>query len=179
VGSLGKKAQDVDAMMRNYMALIEESLSAAENRSKEIGRVIAGQTNSAAQNLEQEIKKLEQSSDIQIAHAARAMREQHERAVASMTEAFAATAGGFQQTAQDMRATAQQVVKDIEFTRTELKRAILELPDETRSNADAMRRVVSDQITALNALAEVVRRQTNSMDMSGPGVYMPEGRAGK
>ena len=96
-----------------------------------------------------------------------------------MTEAFAATAGGFQQTALDMRATAQQVVKDIEFTRTELKRAILELPDETRSNADAMRRVVSDQITALNALAEVVRRQTNSMDMSGPGVYMPEGRAGK
>jgi hypothetical protein len=67
-----------------------------------------------------------------------------------------------------MRITAQQVVKDVEFVRSELKRAILDLPDETRANADAMRRVVSDQITALNALADVVRRHSGSMDVSVP-----------
>ena len=30
VGALGKKAQDVDAMMRNYMSLIEESLGSIQ-----------------------------------------------------------------------------------------------------------------------------------------------------
>src|SRR5262249_18285146 len=74
------------------------------------------------------------------------------------------------QTAQDMRITAQQVVKDIDAARGELKRAILDLPDETRNNADAMRRVVSDQIAALNALADVVKRQTGTVDFSGPGI---------
>lgn len=104
------------------------------------------------------------------------MREQHERAIGSMNEMMAETASGFQQTAQDMRVTAQQVVKDIEFARNELKRAIFDLPDETRANADAMRQVVADQISALNALADVVKRQSSALDLSGPGIYMPSGR---
>jgi uncharacterized protein YukE len=73
-----------------------------------------------------------------------------------------------------MRITAQQVVKDIDNARNELRRAILELPEETRSNADAMRRVVSDQISALNALADVVKRQSSTLDLSGPGIYLSQ-----
>jgi hypothetical protein len=76
-----------------------------------------------------------------------------------------------------MRQAAANVVREIEFARTELRRAVLELPAETRSSADAMRKVVSDQITALNALADVVKRQSSSLAMSGPGIYIPpEGR---
>jgi hypothetical protein len=93
-----------------------------------------------------------------------------------MNQMMAETASGFQQTAQDMRVTAQQVVKDIEFARNELKRAIFELPDETRANADKMRQVVADQISALNALADVVKRQSGALDLSGPGIYMPTNR---
>jgi len=81
---------------------------------------------------------------------------------------LSSTASDFQQTAQDMRITAQQVVKDIDAARNELKRAVIDLPEETRSNADAMRRVVADQIAALNALSDVVRRQSGSLDFSMP-----------
>ncbi|MGQ0486231.1 MAG: hypothetical protein ACT4SY_12870 [Hyphomicrobiales bacterium] len=168
-----RKAQEIDAVMTGYMNLIEESLTASETRSKDIGRIVSEQTAAAAANLEQEIKKLEASSGGQIGQAARILREQHERAMASMNEMLSATASDFQQTAQDMRITAQQVVKDIDTARSELKRAILDLPEETRSNADAMRRVVADQIAALNALAEVVKRQTGTLDVSGPGVTLP------
>ena len=79
------------------------------------------------------------------------LRDQHERAMAAMNEMLSSTATDFQHTAQDMRITAQQVVKDVDSARNELKRAILELPEETRSNADAMRRVVADQINALTS----------------------------
>jgi hypothetical protein len=173
IGKLGKKADDVDSMMRNYMVLIEESLSKAESRSREIGRVISSQAETATQNLEQQIKQLENTSDAQIATAARQLREQYERAVNTMNEMLSMTAGEFTQTAQDMRVTAQQVVRDIESARNELRQAILDLPEETRSNAAAMRKVVSDQIDALNALAEVVKRQTSGLDLSGPGIYIP------
>lgn len=170
---LGKRAEDVDGMMRNYMVLIEESLSKAESRSREIGRVIAGQADAAANNLEQQIKQLEDTSDAQIATAARQLREQYERAVNTMNEMLSMTAGEFTQTAQDMRVTAQQVVRDIESARNELRQAVLDLPEETRSNAAAMRKVVADQIEALNALADVVKRQTTGLDLSGPGLYIP------
>jgi hypothetical protein len=174
IGKLGKKAEDVDSMMRNYMVLIEESLNKAESRSREIGRVIAGHADTATNNLEHQIRQLEQTTDTQIAAAARQLREQYERAVNTMNEMLSMTAGEFTQTAQDMRVTAQQVVRDIESTRNELRQAILDLPEETRSNAAAMRKAVADQIEALTALAEVVKRQTTGLDLSGPGIYMPD-----
>ena len=66
------------------------------------------------------------------------------------------------------------MVKDIDSARNELKRAVIDLPEETRSNADAMRRVVADQIAALNALSDVVRRQSGTLDFSTPSTsYTP------
>ncbi len=163
-GRLGRKAEDVDNMMRNYMTLIEESLDKADSRSREIGKLIASQADTASQNLEQQIKQLEDTTDAQIASAARQLREQYERAVNTMNEMLSMTAGEFTQTAQDMRVTAQQVVRDIDSARNELRQAILDLPDETRTNSEAMRKVVSDQIEALNTLADVVRRQSSGLD---------------
>jgi hypothetical protein len=113
-----------------------------------------------------------------LAAAAKTMREQYETVLASIGEMLASSNRNFGQTAQEMRATAEQVVHDIDHARSELKRTILELPDETRANADAMRRVVSDQITALSALSDVVKRQSGLMEMSGPGVHLSPGNGG-
>ena len=164
-----RKAAEVDKMMNGYIAMIEDSLTTAEQRAQHLGRIVSDQSNAALSRLEEELRKLETNSTGQVAQAARALREQHERALANMNEMLSSTASDFQQTAQDMRITAQQVVKDIDTARGELKRAVIDLPEETRTNADNMRRVVADQISALNALAEVVRKQSGSLDFSGPG----------
>ena len=175
VNDASRRAQEVDAVMTGYMNMIEESLTAAELRARDISRIVSDQTVQSMTRLEDELKKLEGSSTTQVNQAARVLREQHERALSSMNEMLSSTATDFQQTAQDMRVTAQQVVKDIDAARNELKRAVIELPEETRNNADAMRRVVADQISALNALSEVVRKQSGSLDFSGPGYIAPRG----
>jgi len=169
VADANRRAAEVDKTMNGYISIIEDSLNSAEQRSQNIGRLVSDQSSAALARLEEELRKLETNSTGQVAQAARALREQHERALANMNEMLSSTASDFQQTAQDMRITAQQVVKDIDAARGELKRAVIDLPEETRSNADNMRRVVADQISALNALAEVVRKQTGSLDYSGPG----------
>ena len=173
VNDANRRATEVDKTMTNYMTMIEESLSAAEERARHLGRIVADQSGAALANLEEQLRKLETNSGGQIAQAARALREQHERALSNMNEMLSSTASDFQQTAQDMRITAQQVVKDIDVARGELKRAVIDLPEETRSNADAMRRVVADQIGALNALADVVRKQSGSLDYSTPSYAAP------
>jgi len=178
VKQLAAKAEDVDAMMRNHVSLIQDSLNSAHNRSEDIARLMVAQAKAASESLQAEIGKLEQASDGQIAAAAKALNEQYKQIVAQMHDMLGATTGDFAKTAQEMRVTAQQVVKEVDFARSELKRAILDLPDETRANADAMRRVVSDQITALNALADVVKRQSGLVDLSGPGIYLPPDEGG-
>ena len=170
---LADKAADVDGMMRNYMSLIEDSLSNAHTRGEEIAKLISSQTTDAAKSFEEEIRRLEETSDAQISQTARALRDQHENVMASMRQMLQATNQEFADTAQDMRIMAQKVVKEVDSARSELKRSILELPEETRTNADAMRRVVSDQITALSALGDIVKRQSAVLDLSGPGIYLP------
>jgi ElaB/YqjD/DUF883 family membrane-anchored ribosome-binding protein len=178
VSDANRRAGEVDGVMTGYINLIEESLTTAENRAQNINRIVSDQTAAALARLEDELRKLETNSSSQVSQAARVLREQHERALASMNEMLSSTASDFQQTAQDMRITAQQVVKDIDAARGELKRAVIDLPEETRNNADNMRRVVADQISALNALSEVVRRQSGSMDYSGPGFISPRSPQG-
>ncbi len=175
VHDASKRSQEVDAVMTSYMHMIEESLTAAETRSREISRIVAEQTQLSLARLEDELKKLEGNSASQVNQAAKVLREQHERALSAMNEMLSSTASDFQQTAQDMRVTAQQVVRDIDSARNDLKRAVVDLPEETRNNADAMRKVVADQIAALSALSDVVRRQSGMADFSGPGYIAPRG----
>ena len=178
VSDANRRATEVDGVMTSYINLIEESLTTAETRAQNINRIVSDQTAAALSRLEEELRKLETNSSSQAQQAARVLRDQHERALASMNEMLSSTASDFQQTAQDMRITAQQVVKDIDAARGELKRAVIDMPEETRVNADNMRRVVADQISALNALADVVRKQAGGLDYSGPGYITPRSSGG-
>ncbi len=173
VAELGARTSDVDAMMAKYTVLIEEALNRAHGRTQDLARVLADQVGQTSEQLQGELRRIEEAADHHVSAAAKTMREQYENVLASMGEMLAASNQNFGQTAQEMQATAKLVVQDIAHARTELRRTILDLPDETRANADAMRQVVSDQITALMALSDVVKRQSGLMEMSGPGVVPP------
>jgi hypothetical protein len=72
----------------------------------------------------------------------------------------------FNETATAMRSTAREVGSELEATRTELARGVMELPEETRASAAAMRRVVAEQISALSELNDIVRAQSAGYDVS-------------
>jgi hypothetical protein len=65
-----------------------------------------------------------------------------------------------------MRQTAKEVGTELETTRSELARGVMELPEETRTSAAAMRRVVAEQIEALSELNAIVRAQSATHDLS-------------
>ena len=57
---------------------------------------------------------------------------------------------------------------ELRSTRDELQRGMLELPEETKASAAAMRRVVSEQVEALSALNDIVNAQSSSHSFSAP-----------
>ena len=65
---------------------------------------------------------------------------------------------------------AAEMQRELETTRTELRRGILELPQETAESAAQMRRVIVDQIEALAELNRIVARH-------GRGMMPPSRRA--
>ena len=63
---------------------------------------------------------------------------------------------------------ARDMQRELETTRAELRRGILELPQETAESAAQMRRVIVDQIEALAELNRIVARHGRSLDTAEP-----------
>ncbi len=63
---------------------------------------------------------------------------------------------------------AADMQRELEATRTELRRGILELPQETADSAAQMRRVIVDQIEALAELNRIVARHGRGLDAAEP-----------
>ncbi|CAN0472127.1 unnamed protein product, partial [Phaeothamnion confervicola] len=67
-----------------------------------------------------------------------------------------------------MKQMASEMQRELEATRTELRRGILELPQETSESAAQMRRVIVDQIEALAELNRIVARHGRGLDAVEP-----------
>ena len=81
---------------------------------------------------------------------------------------FTATTQRFTDLLQGMRQMAGEMQRELETTRAELRRGILELPQETAESAAQMRRVIVDQIEALAELNRIVARHGRGMDAAEP-----------
>ena len=87
---------------------------------------------------------------------------------------FSQTTQRFTETLQGMRQMAAEMQRELEATRNELRRGILELPQETADSASQMRRVIVDQIEALAELNRIVARHGRGLDATEPQRRAPE-----
>ena len=74
----------------------------------------------------------------------------------------------FVDVAREMKAMTEEVRTALDSTRAEMKRGVLELPQETKDSAAAMRRVIAEQIKALGDLNEIVSRHGRAVDVVEP-----------
>ena len=81
---------------------------------------------------------------------------------------FNQSAERFTEIMQGMKQMAAEMQQELETTRAELRRGILELPQETADSAAQMRRVIVDQIEALAELNRIVARHGRSLDAAEP-----------
>jgi hypothetical protein len=86
--------------------------------------------------------------------------------ILEMQQALEEATRRFNETATAMRQTAKEVGGELEATRSELARGVMELPEETKTSAAAMRRVVAEQIEALSELNAIVRAQSATHDLT-------------
>jgi hypothetical protein len=73
---------------------------------------------------------------------------------------------------------AAEMQRELDATRTELRKGVLELPQETAESAAQMRRVIVDQIEALAELNRIVARHGRGLDAVEPTVRRAEAHEG-
>src|SRR5690606_22623425 len=91
----------------------------------------------------------------------RASTEQIRAAIAETVESAAKR---FTDATEEIRRTAKTIRQELDLTRAEAKKGVMELPEETKQSTSAMRRGVSEQINARKGLADIAARSGRAFD---------------
>lgn len=166
--NFGDRAQLIGERLAAFNNLLQESLAAAEERAQEISRHIIDSTNQISQTIGKQHEAIRLGYSEERGRTATALKSTYEEAMEEMKQMFADLQDRFTDTARQVREVANEVQTSLDQTRVELKRGVLELPHETRENAEAMRRVVSEQLKALAELNEIVSRHAREMEIVEP-----------
>ncbi|MBU1176551.1 MAG: hypothetical protein KKH72_14200 [Alphaproteobacteria bacterium] len=164
--SFTARADEIDERMRTFAHSIAETVSETEQRLVAARRAMENALASTASAVTEGIENFSMSADSQSRRANQILGDAQQTMLSEMQATLDEATRRFNETASAMRATAGQVGHELEATRSELQRGVLELPEETRASAAAMRRVVAEQIEALNELNAIVRSQSSTHDVS-------------
>jgi hypothetical protein len=85
---------------------------------------------------------------------------------AAITEVVESATKRFADATEEMRRTADSIRGDLDATRAELRKGVLEMPQEARESTTAIRRAVGEQIKALKELSDIVAKSGRSIDVS-------------
>ncbi len=120
------------------------------------------------QTIEQQYDLVRKTSEEERQRTSEALNAVYDEASAEVQAMFNQSAGRFTEIMQGMKQMAAEMQQELETTRAELRRGILELPQETAESAAQMRRVIVDQIEALAELNRIVARHGRSLDAAEP-----------
>ena len=174
---VNEKSDDLDNVMRAFAGMIDDSFTSAESRAREIGSFLVESTQSAQTTIGQHYDAIRATTGKERERTATALRAAYEQAKAEMEEIFAGTAERFKGSTEELLAMSNAIRRELDATRAELRRSAAELPQETAAQAATLRRVVADQISALNELTDVASRSGRALDLAEPVQAAPIQRA--
>jgi hypothetical protein len=164
VATLDTRTEDFGQHLQRFSTLLDESLDAATTRATEIAGIVANTSNSTVQTIEQQYEAVRAISEEERKRTADALNSTYDEAAGHLNTIFRQSAERFTEIVQGMKQMALDMQQELETTRTELRRGIFELPQETAESAAQMRRVIVDQIEALAELNRIVARHGRSLD---------------
>ncbi len=168
VATLDTRTEDFGERLRRFSGLLDESLEAATARARDIAGVVAETSNSSVTAIQQQYELVRKSADEERERTSEALNAVYHEAFADVQSMFGQSAARFTEVMQGMKQMAAEMQRELEATRGELRRGILELPEETAESAAQMRRVIVDQIEALAELNRIVARHGRTLDAVEP-----------
>jgi hypothetical protein len=176
ISTMESKTQAMETILKSFSNLVEDSLEQAEAKARQAGAVLAENASTTAQAIAEQFELIRATTGKERDRTSSAMRAAYEQAVSEVTSLFGSAVERFTEVTQDMRGMARAIQQELETTRVELKRGLMEIPKETSESTATMRRVVAEQIQALNDLSEIVTRAGRSLDIVEPARQNAAGR---
>jgi hypothetical protein len=149
--TVNTKAQDLDNMMRSYAGMVENAMSQAEQRAKQVGTAFARDTSNQAQQALAQIERLREEAQAHTQRAVNDLKGSFEQIITQIGRQLEQMRGTFDNTSRGMREAAQKTATDLDGLRTEMQKRMESLPEQTAQAAEAVRKALSEQIKEIEA----------------------------
>ena len=169
VTTIDLRTTDLDQRLTRFTGLLDESLAAAEERARDIARVVAETAGAGSAAISRQFEAVRASAEEERRLTAQTMNDLYQQGTAEADAMFKESADKFASMVQSMKQMASEMHHELEATRNELRRGVLEIPQEAAESTAQMRKVIVDQIEALAELNRIVARHGRGLDVAGGG----------
>ena len=177
IETIGQRAAEIDKMMHNYSSMLEESLSRAENRARNVTEMLAHDSAEKSQSAVREIEKLRSETQAQTFEAIEELKSRFASLSGQIGDQLDTLTSRFSETSESVKDSTRRATLDLESTHSELRRQAKAIPETTRESATAMRKALQDQLAALDSLSDIANRHRYSGAVSR--AEQPSGRSGE
>jgi hypothetical protein len=165
VTALDTRTNDLDQRLKRFSSLLDESIQAAEGRARDIARTIAEGMTTSTRAIGEQYDQVRAASEDERKRTMEGLHSVYQQAIGDAEVMFQSATERFTEIVQSMKQMARDMERELEGTRQELRRGIMELPQETAETTAQMRRVVVDQIEALAELNRIVARHGREFEI--------------
>jgi hypothetical protein len=162
------KADDLEQRLTRFSGVLDQTLESAGDRTREIARMVAESTTSGTRAISENFEAIRAANEDEYKHTLQAMRAVYDQSTGDAQSMFNQAAQRFADVLQGLKQMTAEMQHELDSTRSELRKGILELPQETAESAAQMRRVIVDQIEALAELNRIVARHGRNLDTVEP-----------
>jgi len=171
--TVNTKAQDLDNIMRSYAGMVENAMSHAEARAKQVGSALARDTSGQAQAALAQIERLREEAQAHTARAVGDLKGSFETVISQIGRQLEQMRGQFDNTSRGMRETAQQTATDLDSIRQEMQKRMQALPEQTAQATAAIRKALSEQLREIEAITPVLTRAAAPPPQPRPQGFPP------
>src|SRR6185312_1730440 len=169
VTTIDLRTTDLDQRLSRFTGLLDESLAAAEERARDIARVVAETAGAGSAALNRQFEAVRAAAENERRQTIDAMSDMYQQSNLETDAMFKQSTDKFATMVQAMKQMATEMHDELEATRNELRRGVLEMPQEAADNTAQMRKVIVDQIEALAELNRIVAHHGRGLDVVTAG----------
>ena len=165
VTTIDLRTTDLDQRLSRFTGLLDESLAAAEERARDIARVVAETAGAGSTAISRQFEAVRTAAENERQQTLDAMNDLYQQSTHETDAMFKQSTEKFGAMVQAMKQMAAEMHNELEATRNELRRGVLEMPQEAADNTAQMRKVIVDQIEALAELNRIVAHHGRGLDV--------------
>jgi hypothetical protein len=165
IATIDQRTADLDQRLSRFTGLLDESLAAAEERARDIARVVAETAGAGSAAISRHFEAVRTAAEEERRLTTDAMAELYQQSTEEADAMFKQSAEKFANMVASMKQMAAEMHQELEATRGELRRGVLEMPQEAAESTAQMRKVIVDQIEALAELNRIVAHHGRGLDV--------------